>query len=313
MKQRKSDGSTPAVVNCYSVFDKWFPCCEMLDYTEGMYHGDPDTPYDQAQHNQINYVLDEVGCGRGTRVLDIGCGNGTLLDEVQRRGATGIGVTISPEQVKLCNSRGLDVRLLNYRDIGDDWTARFDAVVANGPLEHFVQPADAVRNRADPIYREFFEICHRVIDPSSSVKRLINTTIHYVRRPDPEDLLKTPSAFAKDSDSFHYALLARSFGGWYPVSGQLERCARRYFDLHKTDDGTHDYHLTSEAWLRRVRSKLKTTTAARIFFGSLPVLARHPKQFFTMIRCMLISESWNWQFRPPDPPTKLLRQTWEYC
>jgi hypothetical protein len=27
---------------------------------------------------------------------------------------------------------------------------------------------------------------------------------------------------------------------------------------------------------------------------------------------MLGSESWNWQFRGDDPPTRLLRQTWDY-
>ena len=31
-----------------------------------------------------------------------------------------------------------------------------------------------------------------------------------------------------------------------------------------------------------------------------------------MIRCLLICESWNWQFRGAHPPTRLLRQTWAY-
>src|SRR5262245_7743471 len=134
---------TGAVVRCYSVFERFFPACGLLDYTEGIYHGDPSTPIEVAQRNQIEYVLDEAGCSAGTRVLDIGCGNGTLLDMARERGTQAIGITISPEQVARCQHRGLDVRLLSYVDLDDEWTHCFDAVIANGPIEHFVQPGDA--------------------------------------------------------------------------------------------------------------------------------------------------------------------------
>jgi hypothetical protein len=44
----------------------------------------------------------------------------------------------------------------------------------------------------------------------------------------------------------------------------------------------------------------------------VPLIIEHPVQFATMIACMLATESWNWQFRTPNPPTQLLRQTWTY-
>jgi cyclopropane fatty-acyl-phospholipid synthase-like methyltransferase len=298
------------VVRCYSLFDRFFPACGLLDYTEGMYHGGPGTPYEIAQQNQINYVLDEVQCVAGTRVLEIGCGNGTLLDEVKRRGATGVGITISPEQVALCQRRGLDVRLLNYIDLGSEWNGRFDAVVANGPVEHFVQPRDAAAGQSDAIYRRFFEICQRAIDPRSTIRRLITTTIHFIRTPNPRNLLKSPLAFRYGSDDFHWAMLARSFGGWYPITGQFERCTAGLFQLERTLDGTYDYHLTSEEWLRRIRAVLPTWKGMKILAGSMPYAARHPAQYLTMLYCMLGSQSWNWQFRGPSPPTQLLRQTW---
>ena len=50
----------------------------------------------------------------------------------------------------------------------------------------------------------------------------------------------------------------------------------------------------------------------RFLGGSLKLLKRHPRQLATMLTCMLVTQSWNWQFRPPDPPTRLLRTTWEY-
>jgi len=94
--------------------------------------------------------------------------------------------------------------------------------------------------------------------------------------------------------------------------GQLERCAEGYFTLEDEIDGTDDYRRTSEEWLVRVRKAVGSRKGIRIVIGSLPTMLLHPAQLTTMLVCMLVTESWNWQFRPPDPPTRLLRQLWQY-
>ena len=309
---RRPNFDRRTVVQCYSFFDKVFPACGLLDYTEGIYHGDPATGYEAAQRNQIQYVLDQVQCGRGSRILEVGCGNGNLLAAAGERGAEAIGITISPEQVALCRRRGLDAEVLDYRDLGKAWHGRFDAVIANGPVEHFVQPVDAAAGDADRIYHRMFELFHRVIDPASPIRRAINTTIHFVQPPDPRDLLRLPWRFRWLSDRFHWAMLHRSFGGWYPAAGQLERSAAGLFDLVHTTDGTYDYHLTSEEWLRRCRRAFTSRQVWPIARDSLPFLARHPLQAAHMLLCLLWSQSWNWQFRGTSPPTRLLRQTWQW-
>jgi len=303
----------PTVVNCYALFDKWFPACGLLDYTEGIYAGDPSKPYETAQQDQVNYVLDQACCGPGTRILEVGCGNGTLLDEIRRRGGEGVGITISPEQVRLGLSRGLDVRLLDYKNLGDAYGGSFDAVVANGPIEHFVQPSEAARGLADKIYRRMFESFHAAIDRRSSIRRFVNTTIHFIRTPHAVDLTKSPWSFKRGSDEWHWAWLARAFGGWYPNIGQFERCAEGLFEETHLVNGTDDYRLTSEEWLRRIRKILPSMKGLKVLGSSIPFALRHPRQTFDMLACMLGTESWNWQFRGPNTPTVLLRQTWDYC
>jgi len=301
--------AAPTTVDCYDFWDRVFRRAGVLDYTEGFYDGDPTVPYLEAQRRQLDYLLDAVDCRAGTRLLDIGCGNGSLLDVARERGARGVGVTISPQQVEFCRQRGLDVRLLNYRDIPREWTAQFDAVIANGPIEHFVQASDAAAGRADAIYREFFAICHRVLDPQSSNRRLMNTTIHFDRvAVDQADAVKSPWSFRWFSDRFHYAFLVRGFGGYYPTLGQFERCAAPYFRLASERDATYDYHLTSEAWLRH---GWRSLWSPRQWGRLLPFAARHPLHATTMMFLLLGAQSWNWQFRTEHPPMKHLWQIWE--
>ena len=88
------------VATCYSAVDRFFPICGLFDLTEGIYHGNPQTPYEQAEANQLDYLLDEVRCEQGRRVLDLGCGYGTLLERIRQRDAKGVGIIISAEKVR---------------------------------------------------------------------------------------------------------------------------------------------------------------------------------------------------------------------
>src|SRR5205807_1160750 len=82
----------------------------------------------------------------------------------------------------------------DYRALGPQWDGAFDTVVANGSLEHFAQPLDAVRGRDDGVYREMFRTVHRLIDPASPSRRFVTTAIHFARRPAPADMARHPAA-----------------------------------------------------------------------------------------------------------------------
>jgi cyclopropane fatty-acyl-phospholipid synthase-like methyltransferase len=302
----------PAVRRCYDVLDL---CrgCGITDFTEGKYIDEANdrTAYLAAQRRQACYLLDEVECDRGSRILDIGCGYGRILAAATARGAIATGITISPPQLADCRSRSLDVRLLNYREIFArdeyrEWEHAFDGIIANGSLEHFVQCEDAAAGRADEIYTEFFQICHRLLHRGG---RLATTAIHARRvgQVKPADLVGGPERWPTGSLNYHAANLHRSFGGWFPEPGQLERCARGYFRLTAVEEGTYDYDLTSEYWMRQIRRSLlfdprSWPLAARTF-------ARQPRATWQMLRCLLWDQSWTYQFRDPAP-AQLWRQTW---
>ena len=297
----------PRVVACYAVLDRFMPACGFPDFTDGMYEGNPERPYAEAQERQAEVLLDRAGCRAGTRLLDLGCGYGRILRAAGRRGASALGITVSPEQACAGRRAGLDVGLLDYRRLGPGWGGRFDAVIANGSLEHFAQPADAAAGRDDDVYSGLFRTAHRVLADGG---RFVTTAIHFRRRPDPNDLLRPPSAFPRGSDGFHWSRLARAFGGWYPAPGQLERCAAGRFELVHEEDGTEDYRLTSEEWLRGVRRVLRSPRGLLMRLRALPLFVRRPQQLLAVWSCLLGSESWNWQFRGDPPPALLLRQTW---
>ena len=117
------------VLDCYDFVDRVFPECGLVDLTDGMYHGDPTLSHEKAQEKQINWLLDQVECVEGSRILDVGCGYGRLLAAAERRGATAVGITISAPQARHCLENGLDVRVTDYRDLDDRWYGSFDTIV----------------------------------------------------------------------------------------------------------------------------------------------------------------------------------------
>lgn len=301
-----------AVTVCYDVLEVC-RACGISDFTDGKYVDDRSdrAAYLEAQRRQAEFLLDQIDCRQGSRILDIGCGYGRILEAATARGAEAVGITISPPQVSAGQRRGLDVQLCNYREIFLDsghpkWEGAFDGLVANGSLEHFVQCEDAAAGLADAMYSEFFETCRRLLRPGG---KLVTTAIHAreVGQVNPSDLVGGPERWPKGTVNYHAANLHRSFGGWFPEPGQLERCAESSFHLIAEEDGTHDYDLTSLYWMRRIRNALLTDP--RAWLAGARSFWNRPLQSWWMLKCLLWDRSWNFQFRPPAP-ARLLRQTW---
>ncbi len=270
-----------------------------------------DTTLEEGIERQLNYLLDQVGCDHpGFRLLEIGCGYGHLLGLARQRGAHAVGVNISPEQVKYCNDNGLQVYCGTYRDLleATQWHGQFDGVIVNGSLEHWVQPEDVQADRMKPIYHESFAIAHKVLDPSALEARYVTTAIHVKREVKPVYLLTPWYRQPRGSDRRHFSLLHNWMGGYYPVDGQLEECARPYFSLQTEMDGSLGYKIANDYRMARMLRGLYTNP--KLIWRIVRCLARHPLVTSTMIECYFIEKSWDWQFQGENAPMKLLRHTW---
>ena len=270
-----------------------------------------DRSLEAGIERQLNYLLDQVGCTRpGFRLLEIGCGYGHLLQIAKQRGAHAVGVNLSPEQVSHCNSNGLRAYCCNYRDLpaATKWHGQFDGVIANGSLEHWVQPEDVQAGRMDAIYHESFAIAHQVLDLDVRDARYVTTSIHVKREVKPEYLLTPWYWHPRGSDRRHFSLLHNWMGGYYPVDGQLAQCASPYFALQAQMDGTLGYKIANDYRMARMLRGLYTNP--KLVWRIARAFARYPRVTSTMIECYFIERSWDWQFQGDDPPMKLLRQTW---
>ncbi|HEY1134787.1 MAG TPA: class I SAM-dependent methyltransferase [Nocardioides sp.] len=97
---------------------------------------------EEAQGRKIERLLDAVGVGEGTRLLEIGTGWGELSLRAARRGAHVHSVTLSSEQQALARERvaaagfsdRVDVELCDYRDVTAP-AGGYDAVVSVEMIE----------------------------------------------------------------------------------------------------------------------------------------------------------------------------------
>jgi cyclopropane fatty-acyl-phospholipid synthase-like methyltransferase len=303
--------SSKAVKLCYTLMHV-AETAGIRELADGEYKPHDKTLEDGIDR-QINYLLDQVGCTQpGFRLLDIGCGYGRLLRKANARGARAVGVNVSAEQVHCCSDQELQVYCCTYRDLleSPEWHGQFDGVIANGSLEHWVQPEDVKAGKMNEIYNESFAIAHKVIDPDAPDTRYVTTALHVKHALDPEDLLMPWYRLPRGSNRRQFSLLHHWFSGYYPVLGQLEECAKPYFSLEKEVDGTLGYKIASEYRMARMRRGLYTNP--KLVWGIVKALTRHPYTTVTLLECYFIEQAWDWQFRGKEPPTTLLRQTWKW-
>jgi cyclopropane-fatty-acyl-phospholipid synthase len=198
----------------------------------------------QAQKAKHQMVLAGLRFKPGQRILDVGAGLGPFLAAVKAAGGEALGLTLSSEQVKYCAERGLDNRLLDWKEAGTS-LGHFDGIASIGSFEHYCSVEEYRQGKQEDIYRSFFKFCAEALPLNGRL--YLQTMIWGKHTPDPEKMsLKAP----KGSLYHRLARLEKFYpGSWLPLSlEQIIDCAKPYFELVSNHDGRKDYIRTLDAW-----------------------------------------------------------------
>ena len=235
---------------------------ELADFSGAKYDGNFSLSLEQAQRRKHDYVAEQIGIGPGRRVLDLGCGWGPLLAYIREHRAVGVGVTLSRGQLAACRRHGLDVHLLDAREIDRGRFGMFDAVASLGAFEHFCSPEDYLAGRQEEIYRRVFANVASLLPVGG---RFYLQTMVFGRNMIPAERLSVDQLRAvppRDTDEWYIALLGRQFpGSWLPFGAQqVISCAEPRFRLASQISGRVDYIETIRQWNARIgtRSARKT-------------------------------------------------------
>ena len=99
----------------------------------------------------IRIILDNAGIKEGVDVLDVACGTGVLIpDYLGRNAASVTGIDISPEMVKIADSKfpQENVRIVCGDVETTEFDRKFDCIVVYNAFPHFPEPKKLIRRLA---------------------------------------------------------------------------------------------------------------------------------------------------------------------
>lgn len=118
-------------------------------YNEWLYanhiYSEGDTEFHKnLTRDMIVQYIDPLNLPKDAIILDLGCGPGYFLDEMKARGYTNLtGVTLSPEDVKICEDKGHTIKQydLSFIPQKDGWyDESVDFIFLRHALEHSPYP-----------------------------------------------------------------------------------------------------------------------------------------------------------------------------
>jgi SAM-dependent methyltransferase len=118
-------------------YNEWLYTAHIYDEGESGFHKQITTQVVKEYIDPLNLPKDAV-------VLDLGCGPGYFLDEMKERGYTNLtGITLSPEDIKLCESKGHKIKPydLSFLPQSDGYyDESIDLIFLRHALEHSPYP-----------------------------------------------------------------------------------------------------------------------------------------------------------------------------
>jgi cyclopropane-fatty-acyl-phospholipid synthase len=144
---------------------------EQMSYSCALYLSEGDS-LETAQRQKHEHHFMQARCTTDTRVLDIGCGWGANVEHLVRaRGVRDVHcITLSPAQHAEVVARrlpGVTAHLGDFMKL--ETTARFDAVISIGMIEHLVSPDEYRAGQHREVYRRFFDRVWELTTPGARV------------------------------------------------------------------------------------------------------------------------------------------------
>lgn len=218
------------------------------DYTCAFFDGDYSKTIQEAQEDKHNWIFENLGLGDdlvGKSILDIGCGWGPMLNAIRKRRGKGMGLTLSSGQTAHCRKRGLDARLLDYKNLEQASPPTFEGVVSVGAMEAFCSIEEFKEGKQDDVYKNLFRICAEKLKPGGRL--FIQTMIWGKKVPDPNKL--SPKANPHSEEAILSRIAKFYPGSWLPASlEQIIDCAKPYFSFVMSNNGRLDYLETLNRW-----------------------------------------------------------------
>lgn len=107
------------------------------EYILGQVYAEGESPFHkQITEDVVKQFFDPLQIPLDARILDLGCGPGFFLDETKSRGYTNtVGVTLSTDDIKLCEQKGHTVKKSDISFL-DDLDESVDFIFCRHALEH---------------------------------------------------------------------------------------------------------------------------------------------------------------------------------
>jgi len=156
----------------YSVSNDFFKLWldENMHYTSAAFD-DESWTLERAQEEKARILYDFAELDETKTVLDIGCGWGSAIDCMVRFGVKEAhGITLSTEQVKYCEDRGLPADKAKFwlQDYAlFEPPMKYDGLVSIEMIDHLCSPAQAREGKAVELYRQYFDKLAEWVEPGS--------------------------------------------------------------------------------------------------------------------------------------------------
>ena len=135
------------------------------------------------------------------RVLEVGCGGGEITEKLMKNWKV-TGIDNSPNSIRICNQKGLDVKLMDAADIKFE-DKSFDFVYSDGLLEHF--------ENFEPFVKEMCRVARKcVVITQPNHFSLFHKIVHNMGGVPVHEYTYTIDDFTKKFEKYNFKLTGKT-------------------------------------------------------------------------------------------------------